>query len=81
VDRAIERALAYVEAGADAIFAETANDLATYERFAKAIRAPVLANITEFGATPLVTVDQLRRNARGDDPLSAQRVSRNESSG
>jgi len=60
VDRAIERALAYVEAGADAIFAEAANDLATYERFVKAVRVPVLANITEFGATPLFTVDQLR---------------------
>lgn len=76
VDRAIERALAYVEAGADAIFAEAANDLATYERFVKAARVPVLANITEFGATPLFTVDQLRRSgvAMILYPLSAFRA-------
>jgi methylisocitrate lyase len=76
VDRAIERALAYVEAGADAIFAEAANDLATYERFVKAVRVPVLANITEFGATPLFTVDQLRSSgvAMILYPLSAFRA-------
>jgi methylisocitrate lyase len=60
VDRAIERAVACVEAGADGIFAEAANDLATYRRFVDAVSVPVLANITEFGATPLLTVDELR---------------------
>ncbi len=60
VERAIERALACVEAGADGIFAEAANDLQTYRRFAAAVRVPLLANITEFGATPLFTVDELR---------------------
>jgi methylisocitrate lyase len=60
VERAIERSLACVEAGADAIFAEAAKDLDTYRRFAAAVKVPVLANITEFGATPLFTVDELR---------------------
>ena len=63
VDRAIERALACVEAGADGIFAEAAQDLATYKRFVEAVKVPVLANITEFGATPLFTVDELRSAA------------------
>ncbi len=60
VDRAIERSVACVQAGADAIFAEAANDLDTYRKFATAVKAPILANITEFGATPLFTVDELR---------------------
>src|SRR5512132_4118392 len=60
VDAAIERAVACVEAGADGIFAEAVRDLATYRRFVDAVRVPVLANITEFGATPLFTVDELR---------------------
>lgn len=60
VDAAIERALACVKAGADAIFAEAAYDLATYEKFVKAVNVPVLANITEFGATPLFTVEELK---------------------
>ncbi len=60
LERAIERAIACVEAGADGIFAEAANDLQTYRRFAAAVRVPLLANITEFGATPLFTVDELR---------------------
>jgi methylisocitrate lyase len=60
VDAAIERALACVEAGADAIFAEAAYDLPTYDKFVKAVGVPVLANITEFGKTPLFTVDELR---------------------
>jgi methylisocitrate lyase len=59
-DRAIERAVACVEAGADAIFPEAVGDLATYRRFVDAVKVPVLANITEFGATPLFTVDELR---------------------
>ncbi|HUG57783.1 MAG TPA: methylisocitrate lyase [Candidimonas sp.] len=59
VDAALERAIACVEAGADAIFAEASYDLATYERFTKTLNVPVLANITEFGQTPLFTVDEL----------------------
>ena len=60
VDRAIERSLACAEAGADAIFAEAAKDLETYRRFVDAVKVPVLANITEFGSTPLFSVDELR---------------------
>jgi methylisocitrate lyase len=60
LDRAIERAVACVEAGADAIFPEAITELAMYEKFAAAVKVPVLANITEFGQTPLFTVDQLR---------------------
>ena len=60
VDAAIERAVRCVEAGADGIFAEAAHDLATYRRFVDACKVPVLANITEFGRTPLFTVQELR---------------------
>jgi methylisocitrate lyase len=60
VDAAIERAIACVEAGADGIFAEAAYDLPTYKKFVDAVKVPVLANITEFGQTPLFTVDELR---------------------
>jgi methylisocitrate lyase len=59
VDAAIERAVACVEAGADGIFAEAAYDLATFRRFAEAVKVPLLANITEFGKTPLFTVQEL----------------------
>ncbi len=59
VDAAIERAIACVEAGADGIFAEAAYDLPTYKRFVDAVKAPVLANITEFGKTPLFTREEL----------------------
>ncbi|WP_164112425.1 MULTISPECIES: methylisocitrate lyase [Sphingobacterium] len=62
VDRAIERALAYKEAGADFIFAEAVLDLADYRSFASATGLPILANITEFGQTPLFTVEQLRES-------------------
>ena len=54
------RAAAYVEAGADMIFPEAMTELAMYRRFVEAVKVPVLANITEFGATPLFTVDELR---------------------
>ncbi len=60
LDRAIERAVACVEAGADAIFPEAMTELAMYRKFAAAVKVPILANITEFGATPLFTVDELR---------------------
>ena len=60
LDAAIERARACVEAGADMIFPEAMTELSMYRRFADAVRVPVLANITEFGATPLFTVEELR---------------------
>lgn len=60
LDRTIERARAYAEAGADMIFPEALPELAMYRRFVDAVPAPVLANITEFGMTPLFTVDELR---------------------
>lgn len=60
VDAAIERACRCVEAGADGIFAEAAYDLPTYRRFVDAMKVPVLANITEFGQTPLFSVEELR---------------------
>jgi methylisocitrate lyase len=60
LDAAIDRACACVEAGADMIFPEAITDLAMYKRFAAAVRVPILANITEFGATPLFTLDELR---------------------
>jgi methylisocitrate lyase len=76
VDAAIERAIACVEAGADGIFAEAAYDLPTYRRFVDALKVPVLANITEFGKTPLFTVDELRSVGVGIVlyPLSAFRA-------
>jgi len=57
---AIERAQAYVAAGADMIFAEAVTELAMYTEFRKAVGVPILANITEFGQTPLFTRDELR---------------------
>jgi methylisocitrate lyase len=59
LDKAIERAVACVEAGADGIFPEAMTELPMYKQFAAAVGVPVLANITEFGATPLFTVQQL----------------------
>lgn len=56
---AIDRACACVEAGADMIFPEAINELAQYREFVDAVQVPVLANITEFGATPLFTTDEL----------------------
>jgi methylisocitrate lyase len=57
---AIERAVACVEAGADAIFPEAMTELAMYRQFAAAVKVPILANITEFGSTPLFTLEELR---------------------
>ena len=59
-DAAVERARAYAAAGADAIFFEAARELREYARVAAAVAVPVLANMTEFGVTPLFTLDQLR---------------------
>ncbi|TMH46472.1 MAG: methylisocitrate lyase [Betaproteobacteria bacterium] len=60
LDRALERANAYVAAGADMIFPEAITELVMYKKFAAAVKVPILANITEFGSTPLFTVDELR---------------------
>ena len=60
LDSAITRAKAYVDAGADAIFAEAIRTLEDYKRFTAEIKVPVLANITEFGLTPLFTLDELK---------------------
>ncbi len=60
VDAAIERAVAYVEAGADMIFPEAMQTLGDYRKFKQAVRVPILANLTEFGKTPYFTVDELR---------------------
>ena len=57
---AIDRACACVEAGADMIFPEAVTDLVMYKKFSRTVRVPVLANITEFGSTPLYTIDELR---------------------
>ena len=75
IDR-LERAAACVEAGADGIFPEAITDLAMYKRFKDAVKVPILANITEFGKTPLYTRDELA--AQGVSmvlyPLSAFRA-------
>ena len=60
LDAAIHRAKAYVEAGAEMIFAEALGSLAAYEEFTRAVRVPVLANMTEFGKTPMFTLKQFR---------------------
>ena len=60
IDKAIERAVACVEAGADMIFPEAMTELPMYRRFKDAVKVPILANITEFGQTPLYTRDELR---------------------
>ncbi len=59
-DRALERMHRYVEAGADMVFPEAVTDLVSYKKITAAIKVPVLANITEFGKTPLFTVEELR---------------------
>lgn len=60
VDSAIERSVAYVEAGADMIFAEAVSNLEDFQKFKAALSVPILANLTEFGQTPAFTVDELR---------------------
>jgi methylisocitrate lyase len=60
IDAAIERAVAYVEAGADMIFPEAMKTLDDYRKFRAAVKVPILANLTEFGATPFFTIDELR---------------------
>ena len=60
LEAAIARAVKYVEAGADMIFPEAVTELAQYRRFVDAVKVPVLANLTEFGNTPLFALDELR---------------------
>ena len=60
LDAAIERACAYAEAGADMIFPEATRSVDDYRRVKAAVRVPILANLTEFGATPYFTLDDLR---------------------
>jgi methylisocitrate lyase len=76
LDSAISRALKYVEAGADMIFPEAITELSMYRKFADAVKVPILANITEFGATPLFTTEELRSAnvAMALYPLSAFRA-------
>jgi methylisocitrate lyase len=76
LDAAIERSLAYIEAGADLVFPEAIRDLESYKKFATAVGKPILANITEFGLTPLFTRDELGANGVGMIlyPLSAFRA-------
>ena len=73
---AIDRACACVEAGADMIFPEAITELAMYKKFADAVKVPILANITEFGKTPLFTLEELRSAnvAMALYPLSAFRA-------
>jgi methylisocitrate lyase len=76
LEAAIDRAVACVEAGADMIFPEAITKLSMYRQFASAVKVPILANITEFGATPLFTLDELRGADVGIAlyPLSAFRA-------
>lgn len=76
MDSAIERAIACVEAGADAIFPEAINELGQYKQFANAVDVPILANITEFGQTPLFNCRELGEQGVGMVlyPLSAFRA-------
>ena len=60
IDSAIERAVAYVEAGADMIFPEAMKTLDDYRKFKAAVKVPILANLTEFGSTPFFTTEELR---------------------
>ena len=60
LDAAIERAVAYVEAGADMVFPEAMKSLDDYRKVKAAVQVPILANLTEFGATPFFTTDELR---------------------
>ncbi len=76
LDAAIDRAQRCIEAGADGIFPEAMTDLQMYRKFSEAVQAPILANITEFGSTPLYTLEELR-SANVDlalYPLSAFRA-------
>ena len=76
LDSALGRAISYVEAGANAIFAEAVSEIEDYKKFSDNLNAPILANITEFGKTPLFSKEELKE--AGVDmilyPLSAFRA-------
>ncbi|BAP45537.1 2-methylisocitrate lyase [Pseudomonas sp. StFLB209] len=76
LDAALERAAACIEAGADMVFPEAITELSMYQQFASRVGVPILANITEFGATPLFSTDELREVGVGLVlyPLSAFRA-------
>jgi methylisocitrate lyase len=76
LDAAIDRAKAYIQAGATMIFPEAIGDLETYKKFAEAVKVPILANITEFGLTPMFTTSELKSAnvAMALYPLSAFRA-------
>ena len=76
INRTLERCAAYVESGANAIFAEAVTELDQYRRFASSTNVPILANLTEFGRTPLFSLEQLRGAdvAMALYPLSAFRA-------
>jgi methylisocitrate lyase len=76
LDSAIDRAKSYVQAGATMIFPEAIGDLETYKKFADAVKVPILANITEFGLTPMFTTSELKSAnvAMALYPLSAFRA-------
>ncbi|ECD9350980.1 TPA: methylisocitrate lyase [Salmonella enterica subsp. houtenae] len=76
LEAGLDRARAYVEAGADMLFPEAITELSMYRQFADVAQVPILANITEFGATPLFTTDELRSAnvAMALYPLSAFRA-------
>ncbi len=78
---ALERSAAYVAAGADMIFAEAVTDLAVYTRFKETVRVPILANITEFGQTPLYTAQELGRRRGRHRALLLRRLPRHERGG
>ena len=76
LDAAIDRAKAYIQAGATMVFPEAIGDLETYKKFAEAVKVPILANITEFGLTPMFTTSELKSAnvAMALYPLSAFRA-------
>jgi len=76
VDLALDRAKAYVKAGAHMLFVEAVDDLKIYQRFADEVKVPILANITEFGLTPMFTTEQLKsaKVSMALYPLSAFRA-------
>ena len=78
LERAIERARACVAAGADMIFPEAITELAQYRRFRQAVGVPILANITEFGQTPLFSRDELGCGGRRHRAVLLRRLSRHE---
>ncbi len=81
LESAVERACRYREAGADMIFPEALTDIEQYRRFADAVGVPVLANVTEFGRTPLFTVEELADAGVGLGPLPPLGLSGDERGG